>query len=70
MKDYKHRLFSGFIFALQALPAVLAKKEDAIAPEDLSMDLKNKLNAHISFFSFSVYRYVKKGEGLFCHICT
>ena len=45
MKDYKHRLFSGFIFALQALPAVLAKKEDAIAPEDLSMDLKNRLLA-------------------------
>ena len=36
MKDYNHRLLSGFVFAMQALPAVLAKKEDAIGVEDLS----------------------------------
>ena len=39
MKDYEKRLMSGLCFALQALPAVLAKKEDAIGSEDLGSDI-------------------------------
>ena len=37
MKDFNHYAFIGFFFSFIALPAILAKREDAIGQEEMAI---------------------------------